>query len=385
MTVVMISGGGIAAAAWGSEVLTGLEEEIGTPFVRSLHALSSASGGSVCVLYYLDGFSPYGPRPPAELQRIRDAAAHSSLRAMSWGVAYPDVWRLLAPPMLKWAPYLDRGWALQEVWRQQMIEPEMTLYGWRAKIAQGLLPVPLMDATAVESGRQFLLTPADVRGPGASPQRFRSHHSFLHLYDGRDLDVVTAARLSATFPWVSPISRASIDSGGPEYHIADGAYLDNYGVTSMVEWLHSILPAYRQKHRQPDILLIRISIRESGFTEDADFEGQQGWTYTAYGPLVALLNASQSSQIARNELLLDLFKERWTGPSQRGVRLNVANFVLRTEAPLSWQLTDQARQIIRNRWREEVDHGNELARVREFYANASPPQMVRGRRGRLPR
>ncbi len=386
MTVVMISGGGIAAAAWGTEVLTGLEEEIGAPFVQSLHALSSASGGSVCVMYYLDGFSPHGPRPPDELERIRDAATHSSLRAMSWGVAYPDVWRLMAPPVLTWAPYLDRGWALQEVWRRQMVEPQMTLYGWRSKIARGLLPVPLMDATAVESGRQFLLTPVDVRGPGASTQRFRSHHSFLHLYDGRDIDVVTAARLSATFPWVSPISRASLDSGGPEYHIADGAYLDNYGVTSMVEWLHSILPSYQRRYSNPEILLIRISIRESGFTEDADFEGQPGWTYTLYGPLVGLLNASQSSQIARNELLLDLFKERWTvGSGRRGVRLHVANFALRTEAPLSWQLTPQAREVIRNRWREEVEQGTELARIREFLTETRPANMVRGRRGPLPR
>ncbi len=372
MTVVVISGGGIAAAAWGVEVLTGLEEAIGAPFVQSLHALSAASGGSVAVMYYLDGFSAFQQRDAAELARIRAAASRSSMRAMAWGVAYPDMWRLLAPPLLKSTPYLDRGWALQEAWRGQLRHRDETLWGWRARIARGEMPVPLLDATAVESGRQFLLTPVDVRGPGAGV-RFRSHHSFLNLYDGRDLEVVTAARLSATFPYVTPISRASPDSGGPEFHIADGAYLDNYGMTSMIEWLNSILPAYTSSGRRPKLLLVRISIREPNFVDDSMYEGKDGWTYTTLGPLLALMNASQANQIARNDQLFQLFQDRWTRGSNPPVQLEVANFALSTEAPLSWQLTESACEQIRQRWREERAGGEQFARVVQFFSD-SPAQ-----------
>lgn len=370
MTVVVISGGGIAAAAWGAEVLTGLEETLGAPFVQSLHAMSSASGGSVAVATYLDDFSHTAPRSPERLAAIRAAASRSSMRAMAWGVAYPDVWRLMAPPLLKRMPYLDRGWALQEAWRRQLEQPHATLLAWRARVARGELPVALLDATAVESGRQFLLTPVDVRGPGAG-NHFRSHHSFLNLYDGRDLDVVTAARLSATFPYVSPITRASPDSGGPEYHIADGAYLDNYGMTTMIEWLNSVLPSYTTRHRRPKLLLVRISIREPDFQDDMLYEGQQGWTYTTYGPLLALMNASQANQIARNNQLFELFEQRWASHSAGPVDLEVAQFALRTEAPLSWQLTSSALAQIRARWRDELEQGADFQRVQQFYA--APP------------
>jgi hypothetical protein len=280
---------------------------------------------------------------------------------MTWGVAYPDLWRFVAPPTLHCAPYLDRGWALEEAWRSELVNPNATLLDWRAKVAKGQMPVPLFDATAVETGRQFLLTPVDVHRAGG--KRFQAYHSFLSLYQQRNINIATAARLSATFPWVTPITRAARDSGGPTLHVADGAYFDNYGMATMIEWLNSVLPTYtKQQHRK--VLLIRISIRDTSFHQDQlVFDEKEGWAYTLYGPLLTLISAGSASQIARNEQLLELLGDRWDGD----VELTVVNFVLRTEVPLSWQLTEEACQQIRARWAEEVAANNELARVQAFF------------------
>lgn len=373
LTVVVLSGGGIAAAAWGAEVLTGLEAEMGTPFVRSLHALSSASGGSVGVMYYLDDFQPTQPRTAEQLARIRNAASHSSLAALTWGVAYPDIWRFLVPPVMRFLPHLDRGWALQEAWREQLVDGPASLFSWRAKVAEGQMPVALLDATGVDSGRQFVMTPADIHRAGG--RRFQASLSFLGEYDGRDLDIATAARLSATFPWVSPITRAARESGGPDWHIADGAYFDNYGMVSMIEWLNSILPRYTELRARPKVLLIRISIRDTSLTIDKVYDEKEGWAYTVYGPLLTLLTTGSTSQLARNDQLLRLLADRWT--TRGDIDLTVANFVLRTEVPLSWQLTASARGQIRARWAEEVERGRQLERVREFFRDELPGQASR--------
>ncbi len=363
VTVVVLSGGGIAAAAWGAEVLTGLEEALGQPFVKSLHALSSASGGSVGSMYYLDGFSASQPRSTAELQRIRAAAGRSSLAALTWGVAYPDAWRLMLPPVMYFFPNLDRGWALQEAWRGQLLNPDASLFSLRAKIAKGELPVPLFDSTVVDSGQQFVMCPADLHRAGT--RHFRASLSFLRDYDGRDLDLVTASRLSATFPWVSPITRASRESGGPDWHIADGAYFDNYGVVSMIEWLNVILPRLRERAQAPRVLVIRISIREVSFAAAGASEERAGWAYTLYGPLITLLTSASASQTSRNEQLLQLLSDRWTARSD--IDLQVAHFALNTEVPLSWQLSDEALGHIRARWAQEVAEGAEFQKVKRFF------------------
>jgi hypothetical protein len=365
LTVVTASGGGIAAAAWSAEVLCGLEEIIGLPFVQSLHAISSASGGSVGSMYYLDDFSYGQPRSKERLDRIRAAASRSSLPAMTWGVAYPDLWRFVAPPTLQCAPYLDRGWALEEAWRGELVEPNATLLDWRARVAKGEMPVALFDATAVETGRQFLLTPVDVHRAGG--RRFQAYHNFLSLYQQRDINMATAARLSATFPWVTPITRAARDAGGPTLHVADGAYFDNYGMATMVEWLNSVLPTYtEQRHAsKKKVLLIRISIRDTSFGNQLVYDEKEGWAYTLYGPLLTLLSAGSASQIARNEQLLELLTDRWMSNGQ--VELTEVNFVLRTEVPLSWQLTEQAGHQIRARWAEEVRSNQDFAQVQAFF------------------
>jgi len=48
-----------------------------------------------------------------------------------------------------------------------------------------------------------------------------------------DVTVATAARLSATFPYVTPASCS--DQPGPQPHIVDSGYYDNYGMATLVE------------------------------------------------------------------------------------------------------------------------------------------------------
>lgn len=362
MTVVALSGGGIAASAWAAEVLTGLEQEFGSAFTQSLHAISSASGGSVAAMYYLDGFRYHQPRSTGALERIRHAAAHSSLPALTWGVAYPDLWRFVLPPAMTWLPYHDRGWALQEAWRRHLLNPQMTLHSLRSAVAKGEMPVVLFDATVVDTGRQFVLTPVDIHRSGGT--RFQASQSFLQHYPDQDIDLVTAARLSATFPWVSPICRAPRSTGGPDWHIADGAYFDNYGMVSLLEWLHTILPHYTRLVPNPRLLLIRVSIRPLQFVAPESGE-KEGWAYTFYGPLMTLLASGASSQLARNEQLLEMFLERW---ADRGsVDVVVVDFPLRIEVPLSWQLSPESIGHIRSRWADERRDGGQLDRIRQFF------------------
>ncbi|HTG34120.1 MAG TPA: patatin-like phospholipase family protein [Thermoanaerobaculia bacterium] len=350
IVVVAASGGGITASLWTARVLTALQGEVGTGFTRSIRLISSVSGGSVGTMYFLDRYTPAGFPPPADLGRIVNAAGASSLDATAWGLVYPDLWRIFFG-FLPRDKTLDRGWAMEQAWKRQLTSPDRMLSQWRTGLREGWLPAPVLNSTVVETGEQFLLTPLDL------PAGWRTRR-FDDVYPGYDLPVVTAARLSATFPWVSPIAQARGEKGSPpkgfrQLHLADGGYYDNFGVVTAVNWLRSLLPSHLDDLRRRGVLLVLIR----AFPEAAEpragggsARARQGWLFATAGPLLTMYNVRTSTQAFHNNAEVGLLKELW----ERGykVKLDIATFELEKKAPLSWRLTDTERRAILNGWNE---------------------------------
>jgi hypothetical protein len=350
IVVVAASGGGITSSLWTARVLTALQSEVGTDFTRSIRLISSVSGGSVGTIYFLDRFTPQGFPPPADLGRIVDAAGASSLDATAWGLAYPDLWRVLSGFLLG-DKTLDRGWAMEQEWKRHLTMPDRRLSQWRIGLREGWLPAPVLNATVVETGEQFLLTPLDLP-PGWRTRRF------YDVYPGYDLPVVTAARLSATFPWVSPIAQALGEKGSPprgfrQLHLADGGYYDNFGVVTAVNWLRSLLPGHLDDLRRRGVLLVLVR----AFPEPAapaaqggSARAREGWLFSTIGPLLTMYDVRTSTQSFHNNTEVGILKELWE--RGYGVKLDVVTFELEKKAPLSWRLTDDERREILNGWNE---------------------------------
>jgi len=90
-------------------------------------------GGSVGAMYYLDAwgkgagaiFDPAALDEDAEgnpaPNSIRWNSQASSLEAAAWGVAYPDLMRLLFPPLV--SSLDDRGWRIEADWASRLADP----------------------------------------------------------------------------------------------------------------------------------------------------------------------------------------------------------------------------------------------------------------------
>ena len=103
---------------------------------------------------------------------------------------------------------------------------------WFDGVRTGKRPANVFNATLVETGDRLLFstTYMPVGNPPTPPARWDFHE--FHLNDQKtqtlDVAVVTAARLSATFPYVTPAARP--EEGGPNkahLHIVDGGYFHN--------------------------------------------------------------------------------------------------------------------------------------------------------------
>lgn len=163
LIVVAVNGGGIQAAAWAAQVLTGLEkecrEQCDKEFDENVRLISSVSGGSVGTMYFVNEYKDGQIDPNAELPGIVDRAEGSSIDEISWGVLYPDLVRsvLSKPIPFGW----DRGRALEEAWLRHDTSwdsragIEEGLSAWREDADRGDRPAVIFNTTITESGHRL--------------------------------------------------------------------------------------------------------------------------------------------------------------------------------------------------------------------------------------
>src|SRR5262249_5682248 len=163
-------------------------------------------------------------------------------------------------------------------------------------------------------------------------QSSRPARSFYDIYPTYDVAPVTAARLSATFPYVSPAARANADlPRSSRFHFVDGGYWDNFGVASAIEFLDQ---AVERGTGVQHILLIEIRDRKSSAHEGS--RGARGGLFQTIAPGEALYNVRDNGQSTRNAEDIRLLQGFL---AKRNVTLETAVFESPQEhAPLSWHL-----------------------------------------------
>jgi hypothetical protein len=345
LVLVAASGGGITASLWTARVLTALASDgrLGPELASSIAMISSASGGGVGAAYFIDAYQKDRPLGPDRetLERVVTSAGASSLSDTAFAIAYSELFRLLIPAIVR-PDSNDRGRALELSWGRRLSSPDLRLSDWRVGVEEGWRPAQIFNVTIAETGERMLLGTVDC--PTAACQGTWRGQSLPDLYGPNcDLHVATAARLSATFPWITPLSRARF---GKAYHLADGGYYDNFGVVTAIEWLTSLQAEYPLEDLIEKVLIVQIRASDD---ERRAPEEDGGWVYATAGPLLTVLNVRTTSQRNNNEAHLLGIKAVL---AQQGVALEAVDFELGIDSPLSWHLTRHEQEQIVAQWNE---------------------------------
>ena len=355
-TVVTVSGGGISAARWGTEVMTRLQMETNGQWGNSVALISAVSGGGVGALYFVDTYQDGQSPPLNNLTAVNARAETSSLSATAWGILYRDILRFL--PIFD--QHQGRGWALEQNWDKRLANPGVSLSHWQQGVQAGWLPITIFNTTTSESGERFLISPVSFH----SESKRRQPLNFVDVYKNRDIKMATAARLSATFPYVSPIARPDLSNAGsiPEksaYHLADGGYYDNHGIASALTYLDSVLPLI-SKHETPlTVLLVQIRLGDL-VRQEADVNS--AWKQQLFGPITTLANVRTASQIERNDAELARLITLWT--QKHGLVFVNTVFSFGDEYSLSWHLSTSEKQRFAAQWSDsesQAASGNQQA------------------------
>jgi Patatin-like phospholipase len=355
LVIVAASGGGITASLWTAHVLRRLGQEI-PRFHEQVTLVSAVSGGAVGAMYYVDGFTD---RSAPAMDNVVTASGDSSLSAAVWGFAFLDVHRTYLGRLLGiW----DRGWALEQRWGTHLADSNRTLGVWTEGVGAGWRPIALFNATVQETGERLILSPVAIE-----PRKGSGRRDLAEMLPGNDLKLVTAARLSATFPYVSPHAKPDVapDFTGRAFRAVDGGYYDNSGIVSALDVVNEWL---RTRGRAPTKIAL-IEIRASGRIDQGPLPDLKRDTLarTVGAPIETLLRMRATSQLARNQVELTLVQKVWK--SEYDVDLAHFTFRLSDDQPLSWHLTDAQRQQVRNHWPDKADDPSAPPGIREASAD----------------
>lgn len=404
IVLVATTGGGIQAAAWTARVLTGLNAQITldgsntqSSFSRHVRLISSVSGGSVGAMYFAAAYHK-GSVDKSAGPNIVASAEQSSLDEVTWGLAYPDLFFGLFPWLkgigvssghLRTSDggfiFTDRGRTLETSWRERLpaAQSDATLNDWRNDSASGIRPAVIFNATLVETGDRYLLSSTgfiESTESKAKREQYQGRWDFFKLYPDSDLRIRTAARLSSTFPYVTPAARmlrndsAHSEDGRlyrPEPHAVDGAYYDNYGMASLLDWLDNGLQAIPTR---PKIMIIEIRaspIGEQGRPRASSY----GAFFQLTNPLQTMANVRGTGQLSHNALDENLMNRIYS-PKICEATFEFDNTDARgcprTE-PLNWHLTPNDRRALQDAWNNSDAIKQNIARVQTFLAGGACP------------
>lgn len=346
LVVVCVSGGGIRAAAWTTAVLHKLEREFGrldnqpaVDFPCHIRLVTGASGGMAGAAYYVANLPTPPPSPlvRSDLRRQYDAITADCLSPIVHAMTYQDIRSVFSP----FGHSRDRGQALERAWsvnlRGVLDQPFERLH---AGEAAGWRPSLVFAPMVVEDGRRLLISNLDLRGIASNdgsilqesrdPQydpalRMRPHlnrfsyesYEFFRLFPDpsvrQRLRVATAARMSASFPYMSP---AVTLPTSPRRRIVDAGYYDNDGVSLAASWLFSGSNRDWLRRHVSKIVLIQIRDGASEPGRKLHTIAPDGSTALSRGleflttPPAGLYNARVGSSSFRNDGLLEILSQQ---------------------------------------------------------------------------
>jgi hypothetical protein len=355
LVVVSTSGGAIRSATWTTRVFVQLDQSI-PGFHRHVRLVTGASGGMVGAAYCVaeladveEGLArPIGERGDELFDHI---AADSLQDAVRWYILR-DVPQIMLRPVLGRVEYFnrDRGMAMEKRWRTSTNGKLGYTFGrLRPLEAQGRIPSLLFSPMIVEDGRRLLVSNLDladlvavqVGDAGLPPSLTAWEFSACFPKQLAEIQLSAAARMSASFPFVSPAGQLPTN---PPVRVVDAAYFDNYGVNLAASWL------WKHSGELKDLEVILVQIRGTLETQARSSRADalqltKGLTFHGVTtPFEGFATSNLTAAGYNNDLHLANLREHL---QERGIGLHVITFDFPGPSTLSWHLSTQEKEALR--------------------------------------
>jgi hypothetical protein len=384
MVFVCISGGGQRAAVWAMRTLQIADQSLQGSLMKHTMLITGASGGLVGAGYFrelclrkelflrgegLENINPYE-------EKYLDNIAKDNLNAIAFSLVVNDIF--LGFQTFDYAGqtyYKDRGFAFeQQLNRNTGGILDKPLCDYKEPELWSYIPMMILSPTVVNDGRKLFISPlytSYMTVPKIDQTRFLNQKTkgieFLRFFEEQnasDLRFLSALRMSATFPYVTPNVKLP---STPEMEIMDAGLSDNFGVSDAVRFLYT----FRNWIAQNTSGVVFVSIRDTQKDKPIEKSLEQSLFQRIFTPVTSFFGNLEYLQDISNDNMIE-FAQGWF-PKGFGVHRVEFQYVPLSQswqelqekikhpethkdpyrivriqrAPLSWRLTEKEKESIK--------------------------------------
>jgi hypothetical protein len=365
MIFLCASGGGKRAALWALTALQTADSLTDGRLMKNSILITGASGGLIGASYFrelkLRNYLGQDVHPYSN--EHRQLIATDNLNPIIFSLMANDLFVGFTKFQYNGSLYYkDRAYTFEDQLNQitnYMLDKPIQAYD--SAELNALIPMMILSPTIVNDGRKLYIAARPVSFMNyditSSPNYRLSKLSgvdFISLFDnqrGKDLRFLSALRMSATFPYITP--NTSLPSE-PPIQIMDAGISDNFGLSDAVRFVY----AYKEWIDENTGGIIFISIRDSQKLSNIAPKIEQDILDALTQPISNVYNNFENFQDINSDMLINHAKSWMKMDIDRiDIQYDLENYVpilqkmdsLRINNPrasLSWRLTSREKHGI---------------------------------------
>lgn len=349
MFIICTSGGGLRAAIWTAHALQQADSAFGGELMQWSTLITGASGGMLGASFYRAYYQEQQAQKTTTLPNfliLANNLGKDLLNSIFFTITTNDLFFSLKKITYNQISYrYDRGTALEEGIKANSL-------GWLSKpfladstqeIA-GLLPRLILSPTIANDGRRLLISslPAAYLAATHSGGNMQvdgiDFFPFFTEQKSQNLSLITAIRLNATFPYISP---NVILPTTPQIEVLDAGLRDNYGLELAMRYLLTFRDWIHLNVQQ----VVLLQIRDTPSQIAIDSLSKRSWAATLTAPINSLTrNWKNFQEYNLNRLLAEateVFPNNFNW-----LCLQLGTEKGSKQVSLSWYLTNAEKQLI---------------------------------------
>ncbi len=353
LVIVNCSGGGLRASLWTYYALSQADSTLNGQLLKHTQLITGSSGGMVGAAYLRE---LYLRKQQGEVKNLYDDnylnnICKDMLNNLSFHVTMNDL-------IFKFRSFednghtytVDRGYAFENNLNENTGNIlNKRLWEYREPEEKSLIPMMVVSPTIVNDGRKLLIAaqPISYLSYLSPKNNIRNECTydaiefsrFFKEQDADNLRFTSALRMSATFPFIMPITHLPSD---PEIEVMDAGVRDNFGIEATMKFIYTFRNWISTNTSGVVILQIRDSEKQFSIEENP----KKTFISEFMSPVGSIYSNMFKTQDMNHDQLMQYFSECFNGD------IDVINFELPQkngkQQSLSWHLTDPEKNQILN-------------------------------------
>ncbi len=358
MVLTCFSGGGQRSATWTTTSLQHIDKETNGGLMKHTILMTGASGGLIGASYYRELYLL------SKQNKLKDSITNPTyISKISTDVLNPMIFSMVVSDFFlrlqkfnigEYEYYKGRGFAFEQQLNSNLngiLHKKVSDYAEAE--ANGDIPILLMSPTIINDGRKLFISaqPMAYMTTALNAEKLSLRNKgielrrFLADQDADNLSLLSALRMNATFPYITPNVILPTE---PKMEIMDAGLSDNFGISNASHFLYT----FREWIIENTSGVVVLSIRDSEKNKPLKEKLTESVWNKIFNPIAGLFNNWSTTQDLNNDnSLKGLY-------SYFGDKLDVVTFEYKSlskkrnafdkgRPSLSWHLTTLEKETLK--------------------------------------